>query len=208
MSLKYSILILFIFLYPQDILFIHPQSTNRIIHNKYEWDVAYHAATEFENLWEQEPSHISTVITPLAYTKLSAYDIMSYINNRQSLYCIILSFYEYTNGVATVRLYYPYYEQEQYSSFSGSSLAFIPYQYGYRAHSTTTQKLVFMFQQELLSSNKLFTTLPYKCAPLKIGIGINIPTILIEIGLSSLDSLTPILTILVQKLKNILFEAF
>lgn len=208
MSLKYYIVIFFITLSAENVLLIHPHASSRVVHHTYEWDLTYKAAIEFQELWEQLCPHWNSVVTPLSYAKLPPYDTISFINTRHPSYCIIFSFYEYTQGVAAVRLYYPYYEQQDRFASSSSSLSFIPYQYGYRKNTLSAQKLTLLLQEKLLISQNNFKTFAYKRAPLKIGIGLEAPTILIEIGINSLSTITFVLTALAHILQDVLMEEF
>ena len=209
MSLKYYILISCITISAENTLIIHPHASSRIIHNTYEWDLTYKASIEFQEIWEQMCPDWNTIVTPLAYAKLPQHDSISFVNTHHPSCCIIFSFYEYTQGISAVRLYYPYYKQQHYSASFSPSLCFVPYQYGYRKNAASTEKLTLLLQEKLLlSENNIFKTLPYKRAPLKIGIGIEAPTILIEIGINSLSTITFVLTALANTLKSLLMKEY
>ncbi len=190
----------------ENVLLIHPHASSRIVHHAYEWDLTYKAAVEFQELWERVCPQWNSIVTPLSYAKLPSYDTISFINTRHPSCCIILSFYEYTQGTAAVRLYYPYYEQQDCFTTSTTSLSFTPYQYGYRKNILSAQKLIFSLQEKLFLSHNNFKTFAYKRAPLKIGIGLETPTILIEIGINSLATITFVLVTLAHLLKDVLME--
>lgn len=180
--------------------------SNRIIAKNYEWSLSYKASTLLQDILESHTSDFSFVVTPLSYTKLKIYDVLSFINSQQPSYCIILSFCEYKNGVASLRLYTPCYESPDTIKPPSSTLNFIPYQYGYRKNFFKSQLFANSLYSELSLSPAMFEMLPTKSAPLKVGIGIESPAILIEIGLHSTDNLSAVLTGLAQALTGVLQE--
>ncbi len=204
MSLKYYSFFLFLCINGSHSIIIHPHVSNRIIDKEYEWSLSYNASTMLQEIVENLDPRCNTTVTPINYTKLSSYEKISFINTQHTDYCVILSFYESLPENTTIRLYYPYTGNSDTSNNVSSSLSFVPYQYGYRKNSAQTYDLIQSFYTHLLTSANVYEIFAPKRAPLKIGIGIECPSIFIEIGIYSSSHLQSVLTIIGNAINSVL----
>lgn len=206
MSLKYCSFFIFFCINASRSILIHPHVSNRIIDKEYEWSFSYNASTMLQEILENQTQLCNVTVTPITYTKLPTYEKISFINTQHTDYCVILSFYENLPGNTTIRLYYPYAGTSDTINNFSDSLSFVPYHYGYRKNSAQTYNLIQSLYTRLLTSAHLYEILAPKRAPLKVGIGIECPTIFIEIGIYCASHLQSVLTIIGNAINSVFLE--
>lgn len=177
-------------------IMIHPWYNNRTVHGQYAWSVAYNISCYLNDYLQAYYPGILTGVTPLSYNQLSCYEKISTINQLYPTLVIIISCYETEHATASVHLYYPFYESNNTVPTYSNPLTFIPFQYGYRNSYTQTHTLIWNLYQSLQDTKSTLKLHPPHKLPLKIAIGLQAPTLFIDIGLPSPNNIDSILTTL------------